>query len=212
MNSIDLAAGISSTAEQRRIMWNNYHNIKSWFENWETDLVNLGFANCNTQGKIVISKEQLKRILNIYETCLALDGSKIQRGDRQDLIFYHRNLPQLGKATTKTSTATTKIGGSNLSGKPVPPHFQFLKKSEYEDTTITHMETVAYFHKVLGNFGWNEEKKWPVTICMKKKGGTDDEEFLKYFKNSLVLLYPDVKDESGNRVMLKVDSGPGHLN
>ena len=68
LNSIDLAAGISGTAEQRRIMWNNYHNIKSWFENWETDLVKLGFSNCNNQGKIVISKEQLKRILNIYET------------------------------------------------------------------------------------------------------------------------------------------------
>ena len=68
VNAIDLAAGRLSTAEQRRIMWTNYYNIKSWFENWEADIVKLGFANCNIKGKIVISKEQLKRILNIYET------------------------------------------------------------------------------------------------------------------------------------------------
>ena len=40
----------------------------------------------------------------------------------------------------------------------------------------------------------------------------DYEEFLKYFKNSLVSLYPDVKDESGKSFMLKVDSGPRSLN
>ena len=30
---------------------------------------------------------------------------------------------------------------------------------------------------------------------MNDKGGMDYEEFLKYFKNSLVPLYPDLKDE-----------------
>ena len=74
------------------------------------------------------------------------------------------------------------------------------------------METVAYFHKVLVNFGWKEEKQWPVTIGMNKKGGMDDDEFLNYFNNSLVPLYPYVKDESRKRVMLKVYSGPGRLN
>ena len=47
---------------------------------------------------------------------------------------------------------------------------------------------------------------------MNNKGGMDYEEFLKYFNNSLVLLYPDVKDEAGKSVMLKVDSGPRSLN
>ena len=47
---------------------------------------------------------------------------------------------------------------------------------------------------------------------MNNKGGMDYEEFLKYFNNSLVLLYPDVKDESGRSVMLKVDSVTRSLN
>ena len=74
------------------------------------------------------------------------------------------------------------------------------------------MEKVSYFYKVLGNFVWNEEKQWPFTIGTNKKGGMDDEEFLNYFKDSLVLLYPDIKDEYGKCVMPKVESGPGRLN
>ena len=57
VNVIDLAPGRSSTAEQRRITWTTYHNIKSWFENWETDLVKFGFTNCDIKGKIFISKD-----------------------------------------------------------------------------------------------------------------------------------------------------------
>ena len=65
MNVIYLDAGRSSTAEHRITMWTTYHNIKSWFDNWETDLVKLEFFKCIIKVKIVISKEQLKRILNI---------------------------------------------------------------------------------------------------------------------------------------------------
>ena len=65
---------------------------------------------------------------------------------------------------------------------------------------------------MLGVFGWNEEKKWTVAIGMHEKGGIYDGEFLKYFNNSLILLYPDVKYEDVKCVILKVDSGTGRLN
>ena len=83
-------------------------------------------------------------------------------------------MPQIGKETTNTSTAITMIGGSTVSGKPVPLHSQLPTKAKYEDTTRMRMETVAYFHKVLGIFGWNEEKQCSVTIGMNKKYGMDD--------------------------------------
>jgi hypothetical protein len=45
---------------------------------------------------------------------------------------------------------------------------------------------------------------------MNKKGGmNDNEEFNKYINNSIVPLFPDLKDIPGKRVLLKVDSGPG---
>ena len=40
----------------------------------------------------------------------------------------------------------------------------------------------------------------------------DDKEFKNYVINSIMLLYPDARDEPGKLVMLKVDSGPGRLN
>ena len=50
-----------------------------WFENWDTDMVKLGFSNYKIEGKKVVPKDQLKRILKIDETCLALDDRKIQQ-------------------------------------------------------------------------------------------------------------------------------------
>ena len=113
VNATNLAAGRLITPEQRRRMWTTYRNIKIFFDNWETDLVHLGFAICGIKGKIFISKEQLKLILNIDETCLDLDGSKIQRVGRPAVIFYHSKLPQLGKAKINTSTSITMIDDSS---------------------------------------------------------------------------------------------------
>ena len=74
--------------------------------------------------------EQLKRILNIDETCLAIDGRKIKRGVRPAVIFYHKKFPQLVKATINTSTAITIIGGSTAAEEPAPPRFQFPTKAK----------------------------------------------------------------------------------
>ena len=112
-------------------------------------LVKFVFDNYEINCRVVISKDQLKRILNIDGSCLALDGRKIQKGGRPAVIFYHRKLPQLRKAKIKTSTAITMIGGSIAAEEPVPPHFQFPTKAKSEETMIMRTETVAYFHKVL---------------------------------------------------------------
>jgi hypothetical protein len=60
-----------------------------------------------------------------------------------------------------------------------------------------------------GKFGCTEERSWPCTIGMNKKGGMMDEKFKKYINNSIVPLYPDLKDMPGKRILLKIDSGPG---
>ena len=50
----------SSNAEDRRIRWTNHRNISMWFDNWEHDLVELGFAvRDTTTGKIHIPEDQL---------------------------------------------------------------------------------------------------------------------------------------------------------
>ena len=63
-------------AEDRRVLWTTEENIVCWFNNWEFDLVDLGFGTMGADGKVTIFNEQLYLILNFDETCLSLDGSK----------------------------------------------------------------------------------------------------------------------------------------
>ena len=61
-----------------------------------------------------------------------------------------------------------------------------------------------------GRFGCAEEGIWPCTIGMNEKGGMTNDEFKTYIDNSIISLYPDLEDTPGKRVLLNVDSGPGH--
>ena len=85
--AIDLSSKKSPNVEERRILWTNYKNLKSWLDNWSKDLVDLGFAKIEN-GKVTILPEQLLNIEIIDETCLVLDGSKIGKGGRPEIIFY----------------------------------------------------------------------------------------------------------------------------
>ena len=64
---------------------------------------------------------------------------------------------------------------------------------------------------IRGKFGYPEVTEISVSFGMNEKGGMDDNEFRKYMRNNVMPLYPDVRDTPGNRVMAKVDSGPGRL-
>ncbi len=207
----DINAGRSNNAEQRRIMWTTYYNLKSWFDNWESDLLKLGFAK-KVEGKTVIPEDQLARILNVDETCLVMDGSSTQRGGRPAVVFTSDSLPDLGKATLKSSTTSTLITGSTAEGEAIPPHLQFASAAKSDERQRIRTEVDRYTVKVKGKFGCPEERLWPCTIAMNEKGGMDESEFMHYFFNSLVPLYPDAADVPGKRVMVKVDSGPGRLN
>ena len=65
--AVDLLCDKTQTAEDRRIKWTTYTNIKMWFDNWARDLLELGFAK-KVDGMIVIKQDQLKNIINVDET------------------------------------------------------------------------------------------------------------------------------------------------
>ena len=69
-------------AEDRRVQWTSYANLKLWFDNWRRKIVELGFATVTNEGEAIIPPQQLARIINLDETCLSLDGSKGPRGGR----------------------------------------------------------------------------------------------------------------------------------
>ena len=209
--AVDLLSKHTTNVEDRRVKWTTYNNLKSWFDNWEHDLEDLGFAVRNESGTLYIPEEQLARIINVDETCLSLDGSSGQRGGRPEAVFYCPGLPQTGRATGKSSLTTTMITGSTGLGEAIPPHFQFSTKAQSAETERLRTALITSIPSIRGKFGNTEERLWPVTIGMNAKGGMDDEEFDQYLLNSLEPLYPDVEDVKGKRALLKVDSGPGRL-
>eukprot|EP00804_Cyclotella_cryptica_P013908 CCRYP_002425-RA/>CCRYP_002425-RA protein AED:0.38 eAED:0.39 QI:0/0/0/1/0/0/2/0/107 len=104
-------------------------------------------------------QKQLAKIVNIDETCLVLNGSKCNRSGRPEITFYSPNLPNLGKATIKTSTVTTMITGSTAAGEPMPPHFQFSTAAQSDDTQCVNIRMTTFFPKIRGKFGTDCEKE-----------------------------------------------------
>ena len=74
------------------------------------------------------------------------------------------------------------------------------------------MEASAYFRGVWCKFGRKNAKYVGVSVRLNEKGGMDEAEFEKYFRNCILPLFPDALDLLGFCVMVKVDSGPGRLN
>jgi hypothetical protein len=210
---IDLTAAKMSNHEVRRIMWTRAKFLTMWFDTWENNLVTLGFATREDGAKgIAIAPDQLVRILNFDETALSLDGSGTSAGGRPKAVFYNPNLPLVGKATSKESACTTMITGSNAAGEAIPPHFQFQTSAQSQDTEQCRLEAAAYFRGVWCKFGRKTAKYIGTSVGLNEKGGMDEAEFEKYFRNSILPLFPDALDLPGFRVMVKVDSGPGRLN
>ena len=115
-------------AEDRRIRWTMYQNVDLWFDSWEVFLVDYGFAAINANGELIFDKAMMKRILNLDETCLLLDGSNGNRGGHPTVMCYDVSFPQLGKATSKSALTTMMISGSNAAGKPIPPTSSFRRQ------------------------------------------------------------------------------------
>ena len=81
--------------------------------------------------------------------------------------------------------------------------------------TIAEREKLRYdfcrhLKKTSGRFGHDEVREWPCGIGMNEKGGMNDEELERYINNTIIPLFPDMEDTPGKRILLKVDSGPGH--
>jgi hypothetical protein len=58
-------------------------------------------------------------------------------------------------------------------------------------------------------FGFDEPTEKGCTFEANPKGGMNDERFYQYIVICIMPLFPDMKDEPGYRVILKVDSGVG---
>ena len=206
--SIDFKGKVAIPMEERRTRWTTYSKLNMWFNQWETDLVDLGFAYRQEDGSVVIPPKQLGRIINIDETALSLDGANGRCGGRPRVQFYHSSIPVSHRRTSKSSMTITMITGSSAAGEAIAPHFQFPTKAKPENAKL-NIDILTKMKKVEGVFGKPKLMSFPTTFQMNEKAGMNEIEFEKYVEDNIIRLYPDAADLPGKRVMLKVDSGPG---
>ena len=154
----------------------------------------------------------MKRILNLDETCLSLDGTEGNRGGRRSVVFFNASMSRAGTPSSKSSVTHTMITSATASRESLPPHFQFSTRAKTDEHAIIKLEVMKWMKNVRGRFGNGEERVWPVTLGMNKKGVMDTVEFKKYIFGSIVPLYDDSAATPGKCVMIKVDSGPGRMN
>jgi hypothetical protein len=128
-----LDASTMHLTEDRRVCLTTFTNISSWFDNWEWDLAELGFATRDEDGTVRIPNEQLPFIINFDKTCLSLDGVSGNKGGRRPITLHDPRLPFNGKQTNKDSLTATLVCGSNAAGEALPPHFQFQTKAKMDE-------------------------------------------------------------------------------
>ncbi len=165
----NLDASTMHIAEDRRVRWTTHSNISNWFENWEFDLVNLGFVTRDANGKVTIPKEQLRNIINFDETCLSLDGTEGRRGGCPKITLHDPRLPYNGKRSNKDSLTATLICGSNAAGEALPPHFQFQMKATTDEGHRLRNEVFKHACQTFGLFGKQAKEGYDPTFRLNAK-------------------------------------------
>ena len=164
-SAVNLNAAKGKNWEDSRIRLTTYKNLLLWFDYWERDLVELGFAYYDPiTNKVCTPEEQLINILNFDETCMSMDGSTQNRGGQPEVVLYDPRFPQVGKATSKSSLTSTMITGSSAAGGPIPPHLQFQSKAKTKETMKLQYDVIDHMPRVGGQFGFAEVRLWPVTF------------------------------------------------
>jgi hypothetical protein len=114
--------------EMRRLIWTTHENLDLWFDVWKKTLVEFGFATDEPEldedgeviSEITISKEQKRRIVNMDETKICLDGSDGREGGRPASIIAVKGAVRVGTGTSKSGTSCTLICGMASNGDTLP--------------------------------------------------------------------------------------------
>ena len=114
LTNISLNAIVAPQVEERRILWTTYANLLAWFNNFKIFLIKFGFSGVGGDGEPIFDEEMKRRILNVDETEISLNGSKTRAGRRPEVSFHDPHLPLPSLSSAKSSHSCTGIFGSNI--------------------------------------------------------------------------------------------------
>ena len=103
--------------ELRRQQWTNDVHMNSWHNNWRKLCVEQGFttdvkerdSHCNLIYEIHFTLDQKRRIINLDESEILLDGSNGRRGGTPIAVPCTRNISCMGTGNNKLDSSFAVI-------------------------------------------------------------------------------------------------------
>ncbi len=133
LTNVSLNAIVAPQVEERRIISTTYANLLVWFDNFKIFLIEFRFSGVGDNGEPIFDEEMKRRILNVDETEISLDGSKTRAGGRPEVSFHDPHLPLTSLSLAKSSHSCTGIFGINATGECVPVHWQLPPSATSEE-------------------------------------------------------------------------------
>ena len=161
-------------------------------------MIDLGFAcaatvdDGNDVGELIFFPGQLDWILNIDKSEVTTDGTSnlvggwpVTRWVGTVSGTVSRDSPGAKLLTNRSGYSATFIGGSTMSGWPVPSHFQVKSLTQLDEKK--KLMKRCYIWYVCSRFGFDELTTRGVTANSNKKAGMDTGEFCKYIEDYIIL-------------------------
>ncbi|CAB9523296.1 unknown protein [Seminavis robusta] len=209
----------ADTRESLRVLWLTYQAQQKHYINWEQTAVELGFARqllptelTEDVGYIVWKEEALHRVLQFDEMNIALDGTDDSIGGRQSRIPTSKGMGNAGKAAEKSGASMTLMFGMSFANEALPPLFIFPTKSKDPSNYKHRVDFAASLPQLEAQYGFNRLRRHNVPFAMNPKGGMTKEMLEAFFRKCVLPLYPNAADREGQRLLIKIDSGPGRNN
>ena len=105
--------------------------------------------------------EMLRRIANVDETELSLNGSETQVGGRPAISYWDPHLPMIMRSVAKSSLKCTCIFGSTAVGECIPVHHQLPTSATIAERQKFWNDFCHNLKKTRGRFGHDEVREWP---------------------------------------------------
>jgi hypothetical protein len=213
-----ISAGKSNPQELRRLVRTIFQNLNTWFDSFHDIVVRLGFARKRTYtdpqdgSEVIFFPGQEERIINFAESPVSIGNTSDRSDGQSPTTFFSTSLPISAAATNKTGYICTVICGSTAAGTPLPPDIQLKPAVQTADREHINITAFSHVEGLRGKFGHLEEKLHGISFGMNENGGMDDSiELANYIERAILPLFPDVEDNPGKRILVKVDNGPGTL-
>ena len=144
--NVSLSATVVPAIEERRIRWTTFGNLQKWFVGWRKFLLKYEFTTVGPDGdELLFELDQLRRILNVDEIEISLDGSSSRVGGRPAVTFYDPHLPMASRSAAKSSLSCTSIFGSSAARECIPPHWQLPTAATLADREKVQLDFFWHF-------------------------------------------------------------------